>query len=299
VGDSCSNQSLDSGEALAGTGLDAVRRWLVVEVSESWGRKPPKDADLPQDVISWLSDIADHPHGRLQFIRKPGREVHAGREIFVIHTDAGEWEIWRRRVTGWSELLDSPLMECLEDPAAHGFSPHPDPLYLVCTHGRRDPCCALLGMPVYTALERVRPDQTWQSSHTGGHRFAANVVALPLGYSYGRIDADEVGALIAATETGVIHALDKLRGQCAWDRHAQAAEIFLRREDSSLAHRDWTWHATVSSEEHGVKVGLADADGMITWAGVQTTPTGASNEPTCDCGEFKDVMRFDCRVLEA
>ncbi len=296
---SCSNQSLEAGEALAGTGLDAIRRWLVVEVAETWGRKPPKDADLPETVITWLQSLDPVPHTRLQFIRQPGRDTAAGRDVYVVHTEAGAWRVWRRHVAAWSEVMSSSMSELLNAPGEHGFVPHAEPLYLVCTHGKRDPCCARLGMPVYSALESLRPDQTWQSSHTGGHRFAANVIALPLGFSYGRVEVSEVPHLIQATDSGEIHSLDNLRGQCAWDRHAQAAEIFVRRGEASLGHRDWTWHATVELEGGGVKVGVADASGALRWIGVEAIPTGTQVEPTCDCGDFKDVIRFECRVLDA
>ena len=41
-------------------------------------------------------------------------------------------------------------------------TPVDGPLYLVCTHGKRDRCCARYGRPLYDALrERAGPDGVW------------------------------------------------------------------------------------------------------------------------------------------
>ena len=67
---------------------------------------------------------------------------------------------------------------------------------MVCTHARRDVCCGTYGVPVYNALRRHVPAELlWRSSHQGGHRFAANVLALPEAVQLGRVvpgAADEV-----------------------------------------------------------------------------------------------------------
>ena len=59
----------------------------------------------------------------------------------------------------------------------------------VCTHGRHDACCAERGRPVAAALAAAHPEQTWEVSHIGGDRFAANVLVLPDGLYYGRVSA--------------------------------------------------------------------------------------------------------------
>ena len=62
------------------------------------------------------------------------------------------------------------------------------PLFGVCTHGRHDACCAERGRPVAAALTASHPAETWEISHMGGDRFAANMVVLPEGLYYGRMD---------------------------------------------------------------------------------------------------------------
>ena len=47
-------------------------------------------------------------------------------------------------------------------------------------------------VPVFVtaALARVFPDEVWECTHLGGHRFAPTALVLPTGYSYGRLDQE-------------------------------------------------------------------------------------------------------------
>jgi hypothetical protein len=101
--------------------------------------------------------------------------------------------------------------------------------YLVCTNGARDPCCAIRGPAVAAALERVAPGQVYECSHLGGHRFAANVLVLPDGLCFGRLDSRTAVGLVEELEAGRL-PLDHLRGRTALGPEQQAAEILLRRE---------------------------------------------------------------------
>jgi len=101
--------------------------------------------------------------------------------------------------------------------------------YLVCTNGARDPCCAIRGPAVAQALERELPGQVYECSHFGGHRFAANVLVLPDGLCFGRLDARAAVALAAELEAGRL-PLEHLRGRTALAPEQQAAEILVRRE---------------------------------------------------------------------
>lgn len=101
--------------------------------------------------------------------------------------------------------------------------------YLVCANGARDPCCAIRGPAVAQALERVRPGQVYECSHLGGHRFAANVLVLPEGLCFGRLDARVAPALADDLDAGRL-PLEHFRGRSAYEPEQQAAEILLRRE---------------------------------------------------------------------
>jgi hypothetical protein len=111
--------------------------------------------------------------------------------------------------------------------------------YLVCTNGARDPCCAIRGPAVAQALERARPGQVYECSHLGGHRFAANVLVLPDGLCFGRLDARAAAELADELDAGRL-PLEYLRGRSAYAPEQQAPEILVRRELGLVAADDLT-----------------------------------------------------------
>ena len=102
------------------------------------------------------------------------------------------------------------------------------PLFGVCTHGRHDACCAERGRPVAAALTASHPAETWEISHMGGDRFAANMVVLPEGLYYGRMDPGSASEVAWLHEAGRLD-LGRLRGRSSYPMHVQYAEIALRR----------------------------------------------------------------------
>ena len=101
-------------------------------------------------------------------------------------------------------LLDASTCPPLAFPDPPGIGePGPPALHLVCTNGRHDPCCADLGRPVVRALVAARAPDVWECSHIGGDRFAANLVCLPDGVYYGRVDPDGAPGLVADHRAGL------------------------------------------------------------------------------------------------
>jgi hypothetical protein len=139
-----------------------------------------------------------------------------------------------------------------------------EPICLVCMHGRRDRCCGVLGGQVFRALQSQSVD-AWQTSHLGGHRFAACALWLPDGLMYGRLRAEHVGAWVASRRAGAVGELDLFRGRCAYDRPTQAAEILLRK-----------------------RLGLQQAD-AIEWLGTRAT-SGSSWEARFRVGSNAQVV---------
>src|SRR5262249_19343328 len=132
------------------------------------------------------------PSSRLHFIRRPGRSRDAETLAFVVR--AGETERGVR-------CLDLRVLEELGDvDELSGTDVGEMPLVLVCGHGTRDACCAQRGTAVYSALAAsLGAEQLWISSHQGGHRFAANVLVLPLGVQLGRVAPADAHATVERT----------------------------------------------------------------------------------------------------
>lgn len=202
------------------------RAYLLVENAGPWGRKALEESRYPAAVREGLARRADRAGVRVQLVRRHGRSPATdGIRVFLVHADPR---------APWAEttVLDSPedLLELDLDGLAAGrragFEQHPGPLLLVCTNGRRDTCCAELGRPLVASLAAAHPEATWETTHVGGHRFAAAMLVLPHGLSYGRVDAAAAVQIADLTLQGRV-ATDHLRGRSAYPGPVQAAEVGL------------------------------------------------------------------------
>ena len=210
---SCSELSQAACEGLAGTAT-AARRWLLVEVRAAWGRDAVADTDLPREVRARLEAF----DGRALLIRRPGRRDR----ITVVRAEATE-------PGGTATRFELDSLDELADIDVAPGSPVAGPLVLVCAHGRRDPCCARLGVPLHDALAAHLPaGALWQASHLGGHRFAPNLLALPFGVQLGRIPVEDAQAVAAALTAGRV-PLAYYRGRTVYPEPVQAAEVAVRR----------------------------------------------------------------------
>jgi len=216
----CADLSELAGEQLGATATTA-ENWLLVEVPGTWQRDVAAGAGLPDSaraaVLAWLETT---PSSRLLFLRRPGRTRGAGLLAFVVRAGETHASVQRFSLASPGQLADVDL--------EHDGEPIATPLVLVCGHGVRDACCALRGAAVYAAL--VGPldeDQLWLSSHQGGHRFAANVLVLPLGLHLGRIAPEGSAPIVARALAGRID-LSHYRGRSVYAARVQAAELAVR-----------------------------------------------------------------------
>jgi hypothetical protein len=99
-------------------------------------------------------------------------------------------------------------------------------LYLVCTHGSRDPCCGLLGVPLFQTLTESSPRATLQVSHLGGHRFAPVIAAFPEWRFFGHLTSDTALELDSALQAERPY-LTGYRGHGRLQAHLQVVEAAL------------------------------------------------------------------------
>jgi hypothetical protein len=98
----------------------------------------------------------------------------------------------------------------------------PQRVALVCTNGKRDRCCAVRGRPVAAAIADATGWDAWESSHLGGHRFAATALLLPSGEMFGQFEPESAVEVLRQFDAGRIVPAH-YRGQCAQPLAAQAA----------------------------------------------------------------------------
>ncbi|MFF0530499.1 sucrase ferredoxin [Nocardia amikacinitolerans] len=222
----CSAASADV--PLPGTATK-VSSWLCVEHPGAWGRDVIGDEVLGPEISAELAARTTAARARPTLIRRPGRSEFTGaRTILLVNSRAeGGW-CERLEITDLKQLLEIDL-HLLDGPPPGIGEPVTDPLVLVCAHGKRDQCCAVLGRPIAAALATAQPDRVWECSHTGGHRFAPAMVLLPSGLTYGRVDAAAATAAVAAVHRGEV-ALTGLRGRSGHRPVEQVAELAVRAE---------------------------------------------------------------------
>lgn len=251
---SCSTWSLQVGEPLAGSAAAQTEFWVVLEHVGPWGPKGPDDSGLPADVVAQLMRFTKaERRARVQLIRKPERSAIAPR-LFLARGTPGASELLETRLAQVEDLLAIDLGAWARGDTPQGLARRAEPLFLVCVHGRRDRCCAQRGMPVYSALAALAPDAVFQTTHLGGHRFAATLVVLPEGLCYGRLEASEAERLIAAQGARRFHDLTRVRGRCAYEAEAQAAEVRLRQDLGELRLDALSLLAVERDADEGVEV---------------------------------------------
>ncbi|MEU9733711.1 sucrase ferredoxin [Streptomyces sp. NPDC048002] len=274
----CSSDSRELDEPLAGTAATA-RTWLLLEQPGPWGAKALTSSHLDPALGRALEAAAKDTGVRVALIRRPGRHADRGmstaRQVYAAHTTPGNAWLHSATVCDPRRLLDVDFTALGKgDPrtfdTALRAGPHTgEPLALVCTNGKRDRCCALLGRPLAAELDASGMDGIWEVTHLGGHRFSPTLLVLPYGYAYGRAEAHAVKEILDRTREGRI-VVEGCRGNSAWDRPGQAAELAVRtaaaeygadalsvvrtagaapRWTVTVAHTDGRqWHVVVSQE---------------------------------------------------
>ena len=227
----CATASLELSEPLAATAATAVT-WLLVEQTGPWGGKALTESHLDPDLGRALDAACAGTGVRIALIRRPGRHADclptARREVVVAHTVPGRSWVRRASVTDPAELLALDFAALgVGDHQGFGAEHVGGPLALVCTNGRRDRCCALLGRPLAADLAAAGHSEVWEVTHLGGHRFSPTMLVLPYGYAYGRLTAESAKEVLAVTAAG--HMAPRwARGCSGWDRPGQAAELAVR-----------------------------------------------------------------------
>jgi len=219
----CSVLAERLGEDLAATAPKA-RRFLLLEQGGPWtGRNAVTHSDLDVGLGRELLALADETGVKVHLIRRSSRRAaHATRSCFIADTRRADPWVERHELRDPAEVLELDLRE--REPGARWEHP----LYLVCTHGKRDPCCARRGRPLVRAVRARWPEETWQIGHIGGHRFAATFLAFPHGLCFGRVPAAGGPGIVAGLEAGEI-ALEHLRGRAGDSPVVQAADVLVRR----------------------------------------------------------------------
>lgn len=242
VGDERWCAELNTDEALAGSAPIADTH-VFLEHLGPWPSSPMDALDL-----NYVAEL-DELDASIALVRRPTslREARTGipdRPSVIVST-AGRVALTQTQGLPSATTLTDTIaaMEHGECPAGWVYEPW---LIMVCTHARRDACCARLGRPLVDDLLAVTdPQRVWETTHLGGHRFAPTCLALPSQIIYGRVAGDRVPELASAITRGEV-VPDLMRGRTTYLPALQTAEVAARIQ---LGIRDDTLELLDSSAD--------------------------------------------------
>jgi len=233
----CSDLSRQADEPLIGS-ASPTKRYLCLEYGMAWGEKALEESELPDAVKLHINEFAiSYLQTKALLIR---RQVFKTSPLMLFLALAAESDpfVLGFALEEYEQILEMDFAQILEDPGQYAANRWEKPLLLVCTNGRRDLCCTRYGLPVLNSLQHATAGSPtpliWQSTHMGGHRFAANLLVLPYGLLYGRVDPESAMQILASAHQRTVY-LPNLRGRTAYLPPAQAAELQLRQETGEFA----------------------------------------------------------------
>ncbi len=297
----CAAASQSRDEPMTAT-ASRVQRWLLVEHRGAWGQPALPTGRIEPAVARSLARQARAADARLLLIRRPaGAAQAAGRWVYAVDSRPGGERITTRHVVEDAELctLAPPYGSVPVDGRIGGWEPVDEPLYLVCTHGRHDRCCAIRGRPVALALAGRYPERTWECTHVGGDRFAANIVVLPEGFYLGRIEPAEAVHVVDDLAAGRLPAR-RMRGRSSLPLPVQAAQQFSREQTGRWGTDDLAPTMQVGAGPDAWSVRLAGPGGPDLEVTVRYDRAGGGMQwLTCDADQARTVPLFGLVSLRA
>ncbi|KAA9156226.1 sucrase ferredoxin [Amycolatopsis acidicola] len=276
-------------EPVFATAPERASGWLLVEHPGPWPPVGPPHG-VPPDF--WAA--AGEAGLRTLCIRPVRRRRSSPVTVFAAGP-AGGW--LERAVIGDLRELAGLDLEALAAGRPPGFGTRgAGKVVLVCTHGRRDVCCARLGRPLAERLDERLPGLVWEATHVGGHRYAANVVTVPDGRFHGGLTAADAAEFAAAVRDGRV-LTGFLRGRAGLRVPVQAAEHFTRVRfglsgvDDVIPVGD-----EVLGDDGAVRVRLSLADGSPCTVDVRPRPLGKVRPASC-AGAVTAPRTFDLLAL--
>lgn len=255
--DQCSARCSDHRvEPLAGT-AKKEKRLVVLEFPGGWSRDVLDGGTFGEELTAAIKKKLAEAGAGLQLVRKPGRKGRTVDALHVYVVDTRAATCVGTTIAQVSDLLELDLAGAESSPR---FAPVTHPLLLVCTHAKRDACCAIKGRPLARELDdSFGGEVVWETSHMKGHRFAPTSLLLPWGYSFGRTSVADAARITERAVHGVYSVLGN-RGRGTYGPTGQVAELAVAaqlEEQGETVH----WGELVVRPVEDAPAGEADSGG--------------------------------------
>ncbi|MDT4898966.1 MAG: hypothetical protein QOH25_4043 [Acidobacteriota bacterium] len=288
----CSELSRGIAEKTYGT-ASTGEFWLLLEYPLAWGAKAFEESLLAAAVKLHLKKfLASVPRARLLFI-KQGRDCTDRVSLFIVRCRESDPYVLRFELEDYGQLVDIDILSvATRQLPPGGGSITRDPLFLVCTHGRRDKCCAKFGLPLFKSLGEDAGQAVWQSSHVGGDRFAANLVCFPHGLFYAHMTSERGRVVMEEYREGRL-VVENYRGRACYSHPIQAAEFFVRTESGITEINDLRRldHTRLGEDRWQVRF-LQASRGSIHRVETSRWMSDFQNHITCHSTEARRVPQF-------
>ncbi|MBM3932855.1 MAG: hypothetical protein FJ319_00875 [SAR202 cluster bacterium] len=288
------------------------KRLLVIEVAEPWVKEIIDSKAFPHAVSATVARASQMGAStRLQAVRKDKEYSVLGHSHVMLFTRADGL------AAGYSKLHYLVPTENVSD-VVEALLIRPDDLakfvkyqernsgsrdLFVCTHGSHDTCCATNGIPIFDALRtnytrKAGGDlRVWQVSHLGGHRLSPNVLDMPDGRYWSRVEMGFLDSLVL--HTGSAAAAGRYyRGWAAmpspWEQIAEreimvregwswfgrpvASKVTWLSDDKRLAHVRVDFTDAKGANPGAFEAAVAMTGTVPTFTCLGMAPTGTANQ---------------------
>lgn len=244
----CSEISRQVKEKVFGTsGVADI--WILLEYPKPWGNKAIAESALPEDVKNHLGGFSKVSVKIRTLLIKQDAKTKKSFNFFVVFIDESSPKMYQGILQDYNELLKLDPKQLVLGAVSIKSTVRNKPLFLVCTHGKHDKCCAKFGFSTYKYMRGVSKENVWQSSHVGGDRFASNVVCFPHGVFYGHVSNNDADEIVESYNKYNIN-LKNFRGRSCYSKFNQIGEYFVRKETSIINLSDLVLQKTEQIEEN-------------------------------------------------
>ena len=237
----CAEESRAADEQLAGTFKPADTFFLIecnLPDYGGWAGETVKMAAKSGAFASTLAHLQRAPRGKVLFIRRP---QSTGMNFYIALTNQAQPRIYHSELSDYADLLSleiarSPRTRHRISRDAHcGKLMNSTPSVPTAA---TIPAAPLLAHRCIRLVAQVGSEAVWQTTHIGGHRMAATMIAFPQGIVYGHVDPLDAEAIVTNHRGGYLLP-HKYRGRGAYHGHrldgeahfaVGAAEVIVREQ---------------------------------------------------------------------
>lgn len=290
---SCSHSSRQNNEQWLGTASPA-QVWIALSHPKPWGATALASVDIGDLNRKHLTSLFSlYPDSRIQIVTQKSTS-----DIILFFAVAFEHDqrLYRIPLENYDQILDLSWSDIIANKLAYQKYLTDDAIYLICTNAQHDPCCGERGQALFD--QYADNEQVWQCSHLGGDRFAANIVSLPTGNYYRRVDADALKKIIAAEQHQQVH-IDNFAGRSCHERITQVALHYLLKTFPETSIHHWTFKSQKECKPLFFHLTFLDQGGHEIIVMIEQINTGISDFFTCNAATKTEIVYFQFLGIES